>query len=101
VLYSDDDEGEEGGNGGDAPGSGTAAAAKTQPLPLRGGQRLPGFRYAGMRCVFPVGGGRSSVEVVADDLNRLEAQEFLNDTIIDFYVRCVFGRAVALVILPC
>jgi sentrin-specific protease 7 len=40
-----------------------------------------------MRCVFPPHGGRSAVEVVADDLNRLEVEEFLNDTIIDFYIK--------------
>lgn len=41
----------------------------------------------GMRCVYPPGGGRAAVEVWADDLNRLEPQEFLNDTVIDFYMR--------------
>jgi len=29
--------------------------------------------------------------VVADDLNRLEVQEFLNDTVIDFYIKWVEG----------
>jgi sentrin-specific protease 7 len=40
-----------------------------------------------MRCVFPPGGGRFSVEVVAEDLNRLDAEEFLNDTVIDYYMK--------------
>jgi Ulp1 family protease len=30
--------------------------------------------------------------VLADDLDRLEEMEFLNDTIIDYYMRCVVGN---------
>lgn len=38
-------------------------------------------------CVFPREGGRGSVQVTADDLSRLESLEFLNDTVIDFYLK--------------
>jgi Ulp1 family protease len=30
---------------------------------------------------------RESVELVAEDLARLDAEEFLNDTCIDFYIK--------------
>lgn len=41
----------------------------------------------GLRCVYPPEGGRASVEVWADDLSRLADDEFLNDTVIDFYMK--------------
>jgi sentrin-specific protease 7 len=37
--------------------------------------------------VYPPGGGRFSVEVWGEDLGRLEPEEFLNDTVIDYYMR--------------
>jgi len=41
----------------------------------------------GLKCLYPPGGGPGAVEVTHLDLPRLDAEEFLNDTIIDFYVR--------------
>jgi Ulp1 family protease len=41
----------------------------------------------GFKALYPPGGGRAAVEVVADDLNRLAEMEFLNDTIIDYYMK--------------
>lgn len=41
----------------------------------------------GLKCLYPPGGGPGAVEVTHLDLPRLDAEEFLNDTVIDFYVR--------------
>lgn len=41
----------------------------------------------GLRCVYPANARTQCVEVLADDLNRLGEEEFLNDTIIDFYLK--------------
>ena len=41
----------------------------------------------GLKCLYPPGGGPGAVEVTHLDLPRLDADEFLNDTVIDFYVR--------------
>ncbi|GIL62244.1 hypothetical protein Vafri_16462 [Volvox africanus] len=46
-------------------------------------------RLAGLKCCFPVDGGKDSVEVAAEDLARLENGEFLNDTCIDFYIKYI------------
>lgn len=43
----------------------------------------------GLRALYPQGGGRNAVEVYAEDLNRLQPTEFLNDTVIDFYIRYI------------
>lgn len=37
-------------------------------------------------------GPHHHAQVLADDLDRLEEMEFLNDTIIDYYMRCVVGN---------
>lgn len=66
--------------------------AAPSPAPLR---RAPCFDPAcsppcvpqGLKCLFPPGGGPGSVEVTALDLPRLDADEFLNDTVIDFYLK--------------
>lgn len=34
------------------------------------------------------GAAPAQVEVVAEDLDRLGEEEFLNDTLIDFYLKC-------------
>ena len=41
----------------------------------------------GLKALYPEHGGPGSVEVVPPDLVRLQPGEFLNDTIIDFYMR--------------
>ena len=41
----------------------------------------------GLRFVYPQDRVGRTVEVTAEDLNRLEPEEFLNDTVIDFYLR--------------
>ena len=38
--------------------------------------------------VFPPG-DKEAVEVTAADLARLDPDEFLNDTVIDYYTKCV------------
>lgn len=43
----------------------------------------------GLRCRMPPEGGPGSVEFTAADLARLEPDEFLNDTAIDYYLRYV------------
>lgn len=47
----------------------------------------------GLKCLYPPGGGPGAVEVTHLDLPRLDADEFLNDTVIDFYLRWVGGWA--------
>ena len=44
----------------------------------------------GLKALYPPGGGPDSVQVVASDLARLDPDEFLNDTIIDFFIKCIF-----------
>ena len=44
----------------------------------------------GLKALYPEDGGPGSVEVVPADLDRLQPGEFLNDTIIDFYMRYGF-----------
>jgi hypothetical protein len=46
----------------------------------------------GLKCMYPQGGGAGAIEVTALDLPRLDADEFLNDTVIDFYIRRVCGK---------
>ncbi len=58
----------------------------------------------GLKALFPKEGGRNAVDIFADDLNRLQPLEFLNDTVIDYYIRWVarltgVGRAVQSVLL--
>lgn len=51
----------------------------------------------GLKALYPEWGGQGAVEVVPADLVRLQPGEFLNDTIIDFYMRwgpsCQSNRA--------
>lgn len=74
-------------------------------LPLRTGARAEDLGHSlnpvaapapapqGSRCVYPPaepgGAALAQVEVVAEDLDRLGEEEFLNDTLIDFYLKCV------------
>ena len=41
----------------------------------------------GLKALYPPDGGTDSVQVVASDLARLDPDEFLNDTIIDFFIK--------------
>eukprot|EP00879_Flechtneria_rotunda_P033762 GHRR01037515.1.p2 GENE.GHRR01037515.1~~GHRR01037515.1.p2 ORF type:complete len:140 (+),score=24.36 GHRR01037515.1:244-663(+) len=41
----------------------------------------------GLQAVYPPEGGVGAVHIVADDLARLDPDEFLNDTIIDYYIK--------------
>ena len=45
------------------------------------------FHDQGLKALYPEDGGPGAVEVVPGDLVRLQPGEFLNDTIIDFYMR--------------
>ena len=45
----------------------------------------------GLKALYPSKGGPDSVQVVASDLARLDPDEFLNDTIIDFFIKYEFG----------
>ena len=40
-----------------------------------------------MRCVYPEGRKLDVVELTEHDLSRLDKEEFLNDTVIDFYAK--------------
>lgn len=42
----------------------------------------------GLKALFPAKGGPGAVEVTPSDLARLDPEEFLNDTMIDFYMQC-------------
>lgn len=50
----------------------------------------------GLKCLYPPPDrqdhGEGAVEVTALDLSRLDSDEFLNDTVIDFYLRWVGCR---------
>lgn len=41
----------------------------------------------GLKALFPPEGGKDSVQIVASDLSRLDPEEFLNDTIIDYFMK--------------
>lgn len=41
----------------------------------------------GLKALYPPGGGPDSIQVLAGDLARLDPDEFLNDTIIDFFTK--------------
>lgn len=114
LLDSDDDvedttavaaAGNRGGAAGPGPSS-AAAAAAGGGMTTRRGTKLPGparkpdlrgdyrqlhVMLAGLKCCYPPAGGKQSVEVLAEDLARLQPGEFLNDTCIDFYMKWV-GR---------
>ncbi|GAX77978.1 hypothetical protein CEUSTIGMA_g5420.t1 [Chlamydomonas eustigma] len=49
-------------------------------------------KFKGLKFVYPPNGERAAVgrvEVTAEDINRIEAEEFLNDTVIDFYIQWI------------
>jgi hypothetical protein len=63
---------------------------KAPPTPLLSRPLLPACPPSlpqGLKCLYPRSGGPGAVEVTALDLSRLDDGEFLNDTVIDFYIR--------------
>ena len=46
-----------------------------------------------LRALYPPGGGPGAVELVADDVEHLQEEEFLNDTSIDFWLRVLQARS--------
>ena len=44
------------------------------------------LQQQGLKALFPASGGVGAVSITADDLARLDDMEFLNDTVIDFYM---------------
>jgi hypothetical protein len=94
-LMSDDDAG---GSDGAAAAAATAAGdaagsrpARAQRTTRAGAYRSTSDRFKGMKCLFPPAGGPGAVEVTHLDLPRLDPDEFLNDTVIDFYIRWVLS----------
>lgn len=45
------------------------------------------FPTQGLQALYPPSGGKGAVSVTADDLERLDPDAFLNDTIIDYYIK--------------
>ncbi|BDA46428.1 probable Sentrin-specific protease 7 at N-terminal half [Coccomyxa sp. Obi] len=85
TLDDTDDEAEAG------PGPSSLANA----APLRRSERSnlhmgPSQRFQGLKALFPACGGPGAVEITPADLARLEPEEFLNDTIIDFFMRYIW-----------
>lgn len=68
------------------------ARAQEESLALRRSQRFNEAstftkRFKALRALYPPDGGKQAVEVTALDMEHLEPLEFLNDTIIDFYIK--------------
>ena len=55
-------------------------------------------RTQGLKALYPREGGAGAVEVTPSDLARLDPDEFLNDTIIDFYMKCALCPVLALLL---
>eukprot|EP00878_Enallax_costatus_P018370 GHUV01019338.1.p1 GENE.GHUV01019338.1~~GHUV01019338.1.p1 ORF type:complete len:556 (+),score=211.78 GHUV01019338.1:276-1943(+) len=74
---------------------GSAAAASTRPrrrsnhmVDLLGEGGLgTATKFAGLQALYPPSGGKGAVSVTADDLERLDPDAFLNDTVIDYYIK--------------
>ena len=47
-----------------------------------------GCDLQGLKALYPPEGGKGSIQLVASDLSRLEPEEFLNDTVIDYFIKC-------------
>lgn len=45
----------------------------------------------GLKAMYPRGGGRGAVEFFSRDLAHLEPGEFVNDSIMDFFMRYFLG----------
>ena len=54
-----------------------------------------------MKALYPQAGGPDSIQIVASDLSRLDPDEFLNDTIIDFFMKSVLHILSFLAICLC
>ncbi|KAK9814889.1 hypothetical protein WJX73_001421 [Symbiochloris irregularis] len=91
-LFSDEDEPPSGGN---QQAGANAEPRRTSQRVTRSatlGPRDTASRFEGLRAVYPLTGGKGSVEVLPNDLQRLDDAEFLNDTIIDFYLKHIYER---------
>lgn len=63
--------------------------ARAKRAPRAASQADTLTRFEGLQVMYPPGGGRHAVAVAAKDLAHLDPEHFLNDTLIDFYMRCV------------
>ncbi|CAL8462561.1 g2094 [Coccomyxa elongata] len=88
TLDDTDDEEEEAGPG---PSS-LAAAAQLRRSERQNILMGPSQRFQGLKALFPACGGPGAVEITPADLARLEPDEFLNDTIIDFFMRHIWDN---------
>eukprot|EP00798_Chlamydomonas_sp_ICE-L_P026299 gene26299-17392_t len=89
LLSSDDEEGG-GVNVAEAKKAGYSLRERGRVGSLAGGTHQgDAQRFKGFSCRFPPEDGKHSVDVIAEDLGRLEPEEFLNDTIIDFYIKWI------------
>ncbi len=89
VLDSDDDE-------PPPVATTTSVPPATVTAPTRRSQRAAAARanttagrFEGLRVTYPPEGGRNAVALTAKDLEHLDPEMFLNDTLIDFYMRYV------------
>jgi sentrin-specific protease 7 len=87
VLAAGNDDG-----GNDEPPAGAKAPAPGRRATRSAAADPPWKRFAGLSCLFPPEGGHGAVQVNASDLARLQPEEFLNDTAIDFHMRWVQHR---------
>lgn len=73
-----------------AQGGGTALKSSCNEMPRRLGLRSTyKRRLEGYRIAYPSRSDPEAVEILPADLERLNPMEFLNDTIIDFYIKYI------------
>ncbi|KAK9906862.1 hypothetical protein WJX75_009356 [Coccomyxa subellipsoidea] len=87
-ITLDDTDDEEAGPG---PGS-RADAAQPRRSQRSNAFKGPTQRFQGLKALFPACGGPGAVEITPADLARLDPEEFLNDTIIDFFMRYIWEQ---------
>lgn len=61
--------------------------SSSSDLSMRKRLRSASKKLAGIKCLYPPSGDPEAVEVRAEDLQHLAPFEFLNDTVIDFYMK--------------
>ncbi|KAK9818403.1 hypothetical protein WJX72_012123 [[Myrmecia] bisecta] len=91
IEISDDDEPGSGSGSGDVTASDREAVGGPPPRRSHriGQHRTTTQRFEGLKALYPKEGGLTSVEITGGDMIRLDPEEFLNDTIIDFYIKFV------------